>query len=476
MEHAMRLRLDAPAQRTVAEGLDRIRRAFDVPQQFPAEVMREADDVVAGNLDVALDDRLDVPLQTLDPAHSRDLDQAFAIAPRGRGYRVFYAVADVGAIVRPGGALDREARERGVTLYLPDGRVSLYPEKLSEGVASLLPGQQTPALLWTIDLAGDGTNRAVDVRRALVRSRAKLSYGPAQGDLDRGTAGEQVRLLARVGALLRDREVARGGVSLDLPDQEVVTGDAGYGLVFERPRAVERHNAQLSLSTGMAAAQVMLGGDAGLLRTLPQAGDERLAALRDAGAELGHPWEPERSYGDWIRSIDAAQPSGVALLTQALRAFRGAGYAGFRGAPPAHHGHAAVAAPYAHVTAPLRRLADRFANQVVLDIAAGREVSAWVDEALDDLPGVMARATQRASAIDRAVVDLVESVMLEAHVGATFPAIAVDRRGDSTVIHLLDPAVVAELADAPDIPLGTRLDVRLAAADPTAGTVTFTLA
>jgi hypothetical protein len=65
-------------------------------------------------------------------------------------------------------------------------------------------------------------------------------------------------------------------------------------------------------------------------------------------------------------------------------------------------------------------------------------------------------------------------VILASHVGATFPAIAVDHRGDDTVVHLLDPAVVAELAGAPDIALGARLDVRLAAADPTAGTVTFT--
>lgn len=470
----MRLRLDATAHRTIAEGLDRIRREFDVPSEFPADVMREVDDVVAGRVDMALDDRLDVPLQTLDPARSRDLDQAFAIAVHGDGYRLHYAVADVGAIVRPGGALDREARERGVTLYLPDGRVSLYPEKLSEGVASLLPGQQTPALLWTMDLDGDGSTRAVDVRRALVRSRAKLSYARAQEDLDHGTADEQVRLLGRVGALLRDREVARGGVSLDLPDQEVVAGESGYGLVFERPRDVERDNAQLSLSTGMAAARLMLEGDAGLLRTLPPADDKRLRALRAAGSELGHPWDDELTYGDWIRSIDAAQPRGMALLTQALRAFRGAGYAGWRGAPPDQHQHAAVAAPYAHVTAPLRRLADRFANQIVLDVAAGREMTAWVDEALDDLPGTMTRATQRASTIDRAVVDLVESVILASHVGATFPAIAVDHRGDGTVVHLLDPAVVAELAGAPDIPLGARLDVRLAAADPTAGTVTFT--
>ena len=101
-------------------------------------------------------DATDVPLVTLDPPGSRDLDQAVHLAARGDGYRVSYAIADVGAFVRPGSAIDAEARRRGQTLYSPDRRTPLHPPVLSEGAASLLPDELGPAVLWTIDLDADG--------------------------------------------------------------------------------------------------------------------------------------------------------------------------------------------------------------------------------------------------------------------------------------------------------------------------------
>src|SRR6185503_20248243 len=119
-------------------------------------------------------DATDVPLVTLDPEGSRDLDQAVHLAVRADGWRVSYAIADVGAFVRLGGAVDAEARRRGQTLYSPDRRTPLHPPVLSEGAASLLEGQLRPAVLWTIDLDSDGQPVTVDLRRARVRSRAQL--------------------------------------------------------------------------------------------------------------------------------------------------------------------------------------------------------------------------------------------------------------------------------------------------------------
>jgi exoribonuclease R len=130
-----------------------------------------------------------------------------------------------------------------------------------------------------------------------------------------------------------------------------------------------------------------------------------------------------------------------------------------------------LAAPYAHVTAPLRRLADRYASQAAVELAAGRPVAGWVIEALERLPAAMARATQRAAAIDRRVLDLVEAVVLAPRVGETFHAVAVHHRGDTTEVTVPDPAVVATVDGA--LELGATIRVRLADADPVAGTVTF---
>src|SRR5215208_1742894 len=132
------------------EGFEAIRREAGVPSAFSAAAQAEADRAAAGPH--AGGDRLDVPFVTIDPPGSRDLDQALHIEPAGDGHRVRYAIADVGAFVASGGGLDRETQDRGVTVYAPDRKVPLHPPVLSEGAASLLPGEWRPAVVWTLDL------------------------------------------------------------------------------------------------------------------------------------------------------------------------------------------------------------------------------------------------------------------------------------------------------------------------------------
>src|SRR5262249_40423509 len=146
-------------------------------------------------------DRTDIPLVTIDPATSRDLDQAMCLHRLGGGYRVFYAIADVTSFVSLGGELEAETWRRGETVCLPDGRVPLHPLSISEGAASLLPGQTRPATLWTIDLDEAGATTAVRLERAIVRSRAKLDYVGVQADVDAGRLGQSIALLPEVGRL-----------------------------------------------------------------------------------------------------------------------------------------------------------------------------------------------------------------------------------------------------------------------------------
>lgn len=467
-----RLRVDAEVRAQIDHGLARLRSTFDLPTAFPDAAQQEA---VAAT-DRCRGERVDrtaIGLCTLDPAGSRDLDQAFAISRRRRGYRLHYAIADVAAVVVPGGAVDAEAWARGVTVYLPGDRVPLHPPVLSEGGSSLLPGQDTAALLWTIDLDGDGERTAVHLERALVRSRAQLAYADAQGDLGARSADAPLQALRDLGAVLAEHEAARGGVSLDLADQEVAATPSGYRLHFDRPTPVEEHNARLSLLTGMAAADLMVDAGVGLLRTLPPAAPEALDDLRDTAASIGLSWPTGVGYAAWIRAVDPSTPRGVAVLTQALRTFRGAGYEAFTSGPADPPVHAALAAPYAHATAPLRRLADRYAGQLALDAAQGRAPADWAVARLEELPAAMARATQKAAAVDRAVLDLVEAVLLRDRVGEVFDAVAVGRRDSATLVHLLDPAVVVSLPDSADVPLGSLLPVRLDHVDVDAGSVGF---
>src|SRR5205085_5051428 len=180
-------------------------RELGVPGAFTPEAQAEAEAAAVAPRVPDLD-RTDVPLVTIDPEGSRDLDQAVAIERRAAGgYRVHYAIADVAAFVAPGGPLDAEAHRRGVTLYAPDRNVGVHPDVLSTGAASLLPEQLRPALLWTLDLDAAGELVGTDVRRARVRSRRQYSYPDVQGLLDAGRAGDDLVLLREVGRLRQDR-------------------------------------------------------------------------------------------------------------------------------------------------------------------------------------------------------------------------------------------------------------------------------
>lgn len=468
----------APAGLThgLAEGLAAVRAELAVPEDFPAEV-QEAALVAAVHRRLPDVDRTDLDLLTIDPAGSRDLDQALHITRAGPGYLVSYAIADVAAFVSPDDPLDVETRTRALTLYAPDRRTPLHPPVLSEGAASLLPGQRRPALLWTLRLDDTGQLRDAEVQRALVRSRDQLSYDQAQAEINGGSPRETLALLAEVGPRRQQREIDRGGVSLQIPDQEVDTTTTPWSLRYRSPLPVEGWNAQISLLTGMAAAHLMLYGQVGILRSLPPADASSLRRLRAIAKALHIGWPAELDYPEFVRSLDPARPDHAAMLTACTSLFRGAGYRAFSGGLPDDAEHAALATDYAHVTAPLRRRVDRFAGECCVALCAGRPVPDWVLRELDALPEQMAAAERREKHYQRAVLDLVEVFLLEGRVGETFPGtiVEVDEGKDRGTVMIKEPAVEARVRGA-SLPFGHETTVRLASADRAARRVEFELA
>ncbi|GAA4846701.1 RNB domain-containing ribonuclease [Kitasatospora terrestris] len=458
-----------------------LRTRLEIRSDWPPEVLAEADRAASVPRLPDLD-ATDLEMFTVDPPGSRDLDQAMHLARRDGGYRVHYAIADVAAFVTPGGAIDAEAARRVQTLYFPDGNVPLHPARLAEGAASLLPGELRPALLWQIDLDADGAVVLADLRRAQVRSRRRLDYATVQHAVDTGTADEQLGLLAEIGKLREAQEQTRGGISLPIPEQEVEAEDGGYRLGYRAPRPADGWNAQISLLTGMAAAELMLDAGTGILRTLPAAPQSAYARLRRVAAALHVDWPETTSYPELVRSLDPARTAHAAFLNECTGLLRGAGYHAFdaaRGiAPPADPGHAALAAPYTHCTAPLRRLGDRYAQEICVAVAGGTEVPEWVREALFDVPGLMESGDRRAREVERATVDLVEAELLRGREGEEFDAVVVDlddRRPTVGTVQLTDPAVVAKCDGPQPLPLGERVRARLTTADPATRTVRFSL-
>jgi exoribonuclease R len=416
---------------------------------------------------------------TIDPETSRDLDQAMHIERDGKGYVVHYAIADVAAFVEPGGPVDVEANLRGETLYGADSKIPLHPKVLSEGAASLLPDEVRPALLWTIKVDADGEGTDANLERALVKSRAKLSYEKVQRDIDAGTAGEMFTLLEEVGELRKHREAARGGVSLPLPEQEINIDGDDWSLEFRKMLPVEEWNAQISLLTGMAAASLMVYARVGLLRTLPPPDPRDVQRLHRTAKALKIDWPAEELYPDFIRALDPSKPNHAAMVIACTQLLRGSGYVGFDGAVPAQPEHSALASEYAHVTAPLRRLVDRYALEICVSLCAETEVPSWVIEKLRELPRTMQESGRKASMYEGSILALVEAAVLHKHVGQRFAGVVVqlddkdETKGD---IVIQEPAVEATITGTEKLPLGTDVQVKLVEADITTRSVRFELA
>lgn len=459
---------------------EELREELGVVADYPADAMAEVDQVVARGYDTSWGhvDLTDIAFVTIDPPGSMDLDQAMNITRSGDGYLVHYAIADVAAWVVPGGRVDTDTHRRGQTFYAPHTRYGLHPPALSEEAASLLAdGIARPAQVWkmTLDAAGEITDATVI--RGLVGSRAKLNYADVQADIDAGTASETLMLLKVVGELRRQIEVDRGGVSLNLPDQQVdVAEDGSWELGYRESLPDEDWNAQISLMTGFSAATIMMDAGVGILRTLPPADKRTIDLLRKVAQSLGLPWPADADYGDFVRSLDPTQPLGQAMMMACVRLFRGAGYTVIR--PGLAHDetvHGALAAQYAHVTAPLRRLVDRYVGEICIAVCAGDPVPDWVLEALPELPEEMKESDRRAKAFERGINNMVEALVLQHRVGEQFEGVvvSVDEKDSSEgIVSLTDPAVEAPVKGS-GVLLGERVTVTLERADVAEGKVSF---
>lgn len=465
----------------MSRDFEAIRAEFDLPgaadsNHFPDAVEAEAKQIAA-NTPAGVEDATDIPFVTIDPPGARDLDQAMFLERAGDGFRVRYAIADLGAVIEPGGAVDTEARRRGQAMYLPDVRVPLHPSVLSEGALSLLPGQVCRAAVWTIDVDRTGRASNASVRRALVRSIAQLDYDGVQAAFDATNPPASVEPLADLGALRRRYRVGLGAIELGLTEQEIVADGDSWKIRMRTRTAVDGWNAEISLLTGMCAADLMLRAGIGMLRTLPEPHGGDLQRFQRAAKALGVPWPDGATAATVLAGLDPGLPISQALMSDATRLLRGAGYESFDGTQPEVKDHAGIGGPYAHVTAPLRRLADRFGIEISLAVCAGIPVPDWVRQALPLIPGIMSESDHLAAKVDRTCADQVEAWMLEHKVGQSFDAFVLraDDDGKGGEVVLDDPPVIAKCAGT-DLPEGKQVQVTLRSVDVARRSVEFALA
>jgi exoribonuclease R len=249
--------------------------------------------------------------------------------------------------------------------------------------------------------------------------------------------------------------------------------------------------------TGMAAASLMLNGKVGILRTMPAPDERSLSHFRRQTAALGKPWDGQETYGEYLRTLDPTDHRQLAILHAAGMLFRGAAYTHFDGTVPDDAVQSAIGTAYAHTTAPLRRLVDRFVLVICEALSNDLPVPAWAREALPSLPEIMAYSDQLAARMERLALNTVEAALLINHIGQEFDAVVIsgskpakngngngngagsgngngtngkglngkgtNGSGPSGVVQIAEPAVTAKCEG--EMEPGTRVRVRLVSSD-----------
>jgi ribonuclease R len=398
-----------------------------IPDVFSEEALAEAERVAAQPLGEGREDLRDLPIVAIDPADARDHDDAVWAAPdddpaNEGGWKAVVAIADVGFYVRPGSALDKEARSRGNSVYFPDRVVPMLPEILSAHVCSLVEGEDRAALACHLQVSKSGALKGWRFTRAVVRIASNIAYEDAQAVIDRGEGAllPVLRPLWDCWAALAKARDAREPLDLDLPERRVVLDEKGRILSVAPRERLDAHRLieDYMIAANVAAAKALEAKKAPVMyRVHLPPSREKLVALKDyletfdVPFALGQVVTPKTFNHILARIGDADfRPQ---VMEQVLRSQTQAYYA------PANQGHFGLSlGSYAHFTSPIRRYADLVVHRALAGAYAlgpgGQQPDA--DE-MERIGEGISRLERRAMEAERDTIDRYVAAFLSERVG-----------------------------------------------------------
>jgi ribonuclease R len=407
-----------------------------IPQTFPPDVQREADAAQPATLE-GREDWRDLPLVTIDPPDAKDHDDAVHAAPdddpanRG-GFIVHVAIADVAFYVRPGSALDREALRRGNSVYFPDRVVPMLPERISNDLCSLRPGEPRGALAVRMVIGSDGRKRSHSFHRVLMRSAAKLSYAQAQAAIDgrpddvTGPLLEPIlRPLYAAHACVRQARDARGPLELDLPERKILLKPDGTVDRVVVPERLEAHKLieEFMILANVAAAEALEKKSLPLIyRVHDEPSLEKVHSLREFLKTLDMNFAKAGALRaeQFNRVLDSVKGHEAEPLVNevVLRSQSQAEYAS------ENYGHFGLnLRRYAHFTSPIRRYADLVVHRGLiraLGLGAGALPDSETVETLAEVAAAISLTERRAMKAERETADRLIAHHLADRIGATF--------------------------------------------------------
>ncbi|MBT0668967.1 ribonuclease R [Novosphingobium profundi] len=407
-----------------------------IPNVFQEETLAEAEAVAKVPLNPdTREDLRHLPIVAIDPSDARDHDDAIWAKPNASGgFDALVAIADVSFYVRPGGAIDREARKRGNSVYFPDRVVPMLPEILSADVCSLRSGEDRAAMACHLSI--DAKGKVVDWRftRAIVRIDEVIAYEEAQARIDEGRAGENLQGLWACWKALAEARKARDPLELELPERRVKLDEKGRITEIATRERLDAHRVveDFMIAANVAAAKALEAKVAPVVYRIHETPSrEKLVALKDYLATF----DKKLAMGQVITPglfnrllKDIADESEKALIMEAVLRSQTQAYYG-----PRNAGHFGLAlGSYAHFTSPIRRYADLLVHRALVDAyhleqpAPGGEIPATSGlserdrEDLGRVSDAISQAERRAMEAERETIDRYVAAWLASRVGEVF--------------------------------------------------------
>lgn len=477
-----------------------------IPDHFPDDVMAEADASKPVGLK-GREDLRDVPLITIDPSDARDHDDAcFAELDTDPanpgGHIVWVAIADVATYVRPGSALDREARKRGNSSYFPDRVVPMLPDRLSGDLCSLHEGVERACIAVRMQLTAEGEKIDHRFVRGLMRSAASLHYAEVQDAID-GAPNDKVgplldtiiRPLYAAYAALKTARAKRQPLELDLPERRIELAEDGTvsSVNFRDRLDAHRLIEEFMVLANVAAAETLIAKRTPLLfRVHEEPSPEKLDSLRETAAAAGYSLPKgqvlQTRHLNQLLNAAAGTDNAELINISTLRSMTQAYYG------PENFGHFGLALMrYAHFTSPIRRYADLIVHRALITAHGwGKDgLDASEIERLDDTGKHISDTERRSMMAERDTTDRYLASYLSERVGSEFPGrisgvarfgafVKLDETGADGLIPIRslgreyfhfdgDASTLVGSDTGLRIAVGQRVTVRLARATPVTG-------
>lgn len=415
---------------------------YGLPHEFPEKVMNQAERTADTVSEADMAGRLDLRAEqmvTIDGEDAKDLDDAVSLTFDGERYHLGVHIADVANYVQENSALDREAYERGTSVYLADRVIPMLPHRLSNGICSLNAGKERLAMSCRMEIDRKGTILSHEVAESVICVDRRMSYREVQKILERSETDEQTELpeslvrmldqMAELAKLLHEKRRRRGSIDFHFPEAKVVLDEEGVPLEI---RAYEQNEATNLIEEFMLAANETIAEDffwqevPFLYRTHEAPDAEKLEQLASFIGSFGyglrgisdeiHPKELQKLLA---RIADRPEESLISRLT--LRSMKQARYT------TEDTGHFGLAAQhYCHFTSPIRRYPDLQIHRIIKDELRGRmtqERIAHYQEFLDETAAHCSKTERRADEAERETVKMKKAEYMQKHIGEEFDAV-----------------------------------------------------